>query len=197
MITLYVSSTWTVTYIILKLYCKNESTKIANTILFLAYLGHRNAFCNNVIPNLCVQWHCGSNSYYLAHTDNNHYSNTCLHCQTNKIPEQKSGYGSRWSDFRLFARWRHCFHFHGSKQPNIPFHLQLHCESMGNWKKKERKIKNYNFINIFSMFSKNTLERSNYLGKVLEFIFSISNWSSMIRVTWGHLRIGSEWRFFF
>ena len=136
-----VSSTWTVTYVILELYCKNESTRIANTILFLAYLGHRNAFCNNVIPNLCVQWHCGSNSYYLAHTDNNHYSNTCLHCQTNKIPEQKSGYGSRWSDFRLFARWRHCFHFHGSKQPNIPFHLQLHCESMGNWKKRKKDKK--------------------------------------------------------
>ena len=61
----------------------------------------------------------------------------------------------------------------------------------------ERKIKNYNFINIFSKFSKNTLERSNYLGKVLEFIFVISNWSSMIRVTWGHLRIGPEWRFNF
>ena len=143
-----------------------------------------------MIPNLCVQWHCGSNSYYLAHTDNNHYSNMCLHCQTNKIPEQKSGYGSRWSDFRLFARWRHCFHFHGSKQPNIPFHLQLHCESMGNWKKrkKERKIKNCNFINIFSKFSKNTLERSNYLGKVLEFIFSISNgatWLEWLESTYG------------
>ena len=83
-------------------------------------------------------------------------------------------------------------------QSNRTFHFTSNfIAKVWATEKKERKIKNYNFYNYFFKFSKNTLERSNYLGKVLEFIFVISNWSSMIRVTWGHLRIGSEWRFNF
>ena len=48
-------------------------------------------------------------------------------------------------------------------QSNRTFHFTSNfiAKVWATEKKKERKIKNYNFINIFSMFSKNTLERSN------------------------------------